>query len=108
MGDAACHVFPAHGSGIGLGLIAGTLLAETVAGADDCGDESTLWNYQYRYQQRYGGTLAAFDAFRRMTTALGSDGVARMVHAGLLNEELTRSGLDQRADRRRGASFRPA
>ena len=96
VGDAACQVFPAHGSGIGLGLIAGTLLAETVADADDCGDESTLWSYQSRYQQRYGGTLAAFDAFRRMTTVLGTDGVARMVHAGLLNEELTRSGLDQR------------
>ena len=32
VGDAACQVFPAHGSGIGMGLIAGRMLADAVAG----------------------------------------------------------------------------
>jgi flavin-dependent dehydrogenase len=96
VGDAACQVFPAHGSGIGLGLIAGRLLADATSDAADCGDEATVWNYQRDYQHNYGGLLAAFDAFRRMSTALGSAGVTRMVSAGLLSEDMTRAGLDQR------------
>lgn len=96
VGDAACQVFPAHGSGIGLGLIAGRLLADAASGAADCGDEATLWAYQRTFQHEYGGLLAAFDAFRRMSTALGSAGVARMVSAGLLSEDMIRAGLDQR------------
>jgi flavin-dependent dehydrogenase len=96
VGDAASQVFPAHGSGIGLGLMAGTMLAEAVADVDDCGDEVALWNYQHRFQQEYGGTLAAYDSLRRMATDLGTVGVARMIRAGLLSAELTRTGLDQR------------
>lgn len=96
VGDAACQVFPAHGSGIGLGLIAGTMLAETVVAADDCGDEATLWGYQHRFQSEFGGTLAAYDCLRRMATELGTDGVGRMIRAGLLNPDLTLTGLDQR------------
>ncbi len=96
VGDAASQVFPAHGSGIGLGLMAGTMLAEAAAGAADCGDEATLWNYQHRFQREYGGTLAAYDSLRRMATELGTEGVTRMIDAGLLSGELTRTGLDQR------------
>lgn len=96
VGDAASQVFPAHGSGIGMGLMAGTTLAEAVAGATDPGDEAVLWRYQAAFQHEHGGLLAAFDAFRRMSTALGSRGVATMVRAGLLTEDMTRAGLDQR------------
>lgn len=96
VGDAACQVFPAHGSGIGLGLIAGRMLADAVADATDPGDERTLWAYQATFQRELGGTLAAFDGFRRMSTALGSSGITTMVGAGLLTESLTRAGLDQR------------
>jgi flavin-dependent dehydrogenase len=96
VGDAACQVFPAHGSGIGMGLMAGTALADAVAGAADPGDEATLWRYQAAFQHEHGGVLAAFDAFRRMSTALGGDGVSRMVRAGLLTERMTIGGLDQR------------
>lgn len=96
VGDAACQVFPGHGSGIGMGLIAGTVLAEAVTGAADPGDEEVLWAYQAAFQRELGGLLAAFDAFRRMNTALGGSGVGRMLRAGLLTEEMTRAGLDQR------------
>ena len=96
VGDAACQVFPAHGSGIGMGLIAGRMLADAVAGASDPGDEQVLWDYQAAFQHEHGGLLAAFDAFRRMSTALGGDGVAQMIRAGLLTEDMTRGGLDQR------------
>lgn len=96
VGDAACQVFPAHGSGIGMGLIAGHLLAESVATADDIGDESTLWRYQHAFMSEFGGLLIAFDAFRRMSTALGAAGVDKLMRADLVNDEMTRAGLDQR------------
>ncbi len=95
VGDAACQVFPAHGSGIGMGLIAGRMLADAVATQSDPGDGQVLWNYQASFQHEHGGALAAFDAFRRMSTALGGEGVGRMIRAGLLTEDMTRGGLDQ-------------
>lgn len=96
VGDAAAQVFPAHGSGIGFGLIAGSLLADAVADNDDPGNGTLLWSYQATFQRRYGGLLAAFDAFRRMSTALGTRGVTRMVRAGLMTEPMARGGLDQK------------
>jgi flavin-dependent dehydrogenase len=96
VGDAACQVFPAHGSGIGIGLIAGRMLADAVRGAADPGAETTLWAYQAAFQRELGGLLAAFDGFRRMSTALGGDGVGRMLSAGLMTEPMVRAGLDQR------------
>lgn len=96
VGDSAGQVFPAHGSGIGLGLMAGRMLADAVKGVGDCGAEGVLWRYQFRFQAEHGGLLAASDAFRRMSVRLGSDGVGRMVGAGLLDEDMARAGLDQR------------
>ena len=95
VGDAACQVFPAHGSGIGLGLIAGRMLAEAVSGAADPGAEATLWSYQAAFQREFGGPLAAFDGFRRMSTALGTRGVGILVGAGLMSEQMAIAGLDQ-------------
>jgi len=95
VGDAACQVFPAHGSGIGVGLVAGRILAEAVGDAADPGDEAALWRYQAAFQHELGGTLAAYDGIRRMSTALGAGGVAAMVDAGLMDESMTRAGLDQ-------------
>lgn len=100
VGDSACQVFPAHGSGIGMGLIAGTMLAEVVGSAaeldEDIGDASVLWRYQHAFMSEFGGLLSSFDAFRRMSTALGSRGVDGLMSAGLVSEDLTRAGLDQR------------
>ncbi len=96
VGDAACQVFPAHGSGIGFGLIAGRVLADAVADADDPGDPAALWGYQAAFQREHGGLLAAHDAFRRMSTSLGTSGVRSMVRAGLLTEHMSTGGLDQR------------
>ena len=97
VGDAACQVFPAHGSGIGVGLLAGTMLAEGVADADDPGDPHVLWSgYQAAFQRRMGGDLAGYDVLRRATTALGEDGVDGLVRSGIMDEHTTRAGLDQR------------
>lgn len=104
VGDAACQVFPAHGSGIGIGLIAGRMLAEAVerdglTRADDDGDpgsEQTLWDYQASFLREHGGTLAAYDALRRLSTRLDSPGVQQMFDAGLFDEATAGAGLDQR------------
>lgn len=103
VGDAACQVFPAHGSGIGIGLIAGRMLAEAVerdgaTHADDDGDpgsEQTLWDYQSAFQREFGGTLAAYDVVRRLSTSTGGRGVQRMFRAGMLGQATTGAGLDQ-------------
>ncbi len=97
VGDAAGQVFPAHGSGIGIGLVAGTMLAEGVASADDPGDPRQLWRgYQAPFQRESGGVLAGYDALRRATTELGGAGVDALVRSGLVDEETTRAGLEQR------------
>lgn len=96
VGDAACQVFPGHGSGIGFGLLAGKVLAEATAGADDPGSEEALWRYQAGYLREFGGTLAAFDAVRRMSTALGPGGVEELYATGVFSEPLVRPGLEQK------------
>ena len=96
VGDAACQVFPAHGSGIGVGMIAGTVLAEQVGACLDPGSTAALWSYQHAYHRELGGTLAAYDAFRRCSSAIGSDGIRRMIVSGLFTPEMAAGGLDQR------------
>lgn len=96
VGDAACQVFPAHGSGVGIGLVAATMLAEAVAADADPGDPHLLWSgYQAPFQHQFGGDLAAFDVFRRGTTALGAAGVDALVRSGIFSESTARAGLDQ-------------
>ena len=97
VGDAASQVFPAHGSGIGVGLIAGVVLAEAIdrTASAEPGDEATLWRYQSAFMRELGGTLAAYDHVRRLSTAVGSSGVATLVRTGLVDAESTAAGLVQ-------------
>jgi flavin-dependent dehydrogenase len=95
VGDAACQMFPAHGSGIGIGLVAGAMLAEATARVDDPGAEGPLWDYQARFQREHGGTLAAFDVVRRLSSRLGTPGVAEMFRSGLVGPDSTLAGLRQ-------------
>lgn len=96
VGDSACQVFCAHGSGIGMGLIAGTMLAEATAGAPDPGSTDALWGYQWRFWRTMGPRLVAYDLFRRMATGLGSDGVRRLFDAGVMAPRSTHAAMDQR------------
>lgn len=96
VGDAACQVMPGHGSGIGLGLIAGKVLAEATATARDPGDADALWRYQSGYLREFGALCGAYDVVRRMSDELGPDGVEELMAAGVLGPSLVRLGLDQR------------
>jgi digeranylgeranylglycerophospholipid reductase len=60
LGDAACHASPISGGGIYNSLIAGNLAALTAIDAlkKQKYDEDTLWDYNIKYQTKYGKELA--------------------------------------------------
>jgi len=90
LGDAACQVFSAHGSGVGIGLIAARMLADALASG--AGPD----RYAVRFHRRWGGLLAGYDVFRRFSQTLTARDVAHLIRAGLLDEEGARAGLSQR------------
>ncbi len=96
VGDAACQVFPAHGSGIGIGMIAGRVLAESLSGGTDPGDLKTLWAYQSGFMREFGGLLAAYEVFRRASQSLEGHQVEALLRSGLVNAAGYRAGLEQR------------
>lgn len=90
VGDAASQVFSAHGSGIAMGLLAGRVLADAL-------DEGRgLAGYERDFQRRFGGLLAAYDAFRRFSQTLAREDIAALMRAGLLDGSLSAAGLAQR------------
>lgn len=96
LGNAACQVFPAHGSGIGAGMIAARQLAETTGAYDDIGSADALWDYQARFLRSHGAVHAAYDVFRRMTQSLSTEEAERLLGSGMLVDAGTRAALDHR------------
>lgn len=90
LGDSACQVYAAHGSGIGTGLIAARVLAEELAAGR--GTRS----YARRWMRTWGWQLASADLVRRFTQNMELEQVARMFDSGLLSEPIARSTLMQR------------
>ncbi len=108
IGDAACQVFPAHGSGIGAGLIAARMLADAVSGFDDPGAGAPLARYEAAFHRETGALLAAYDVFRRLAQSLPPNDVRALLASGLLDEVSTAAALDQRLpipDRARAAKL---
>lgn len=97
LGDAACQVFPAHGSGIAMGLCAARLLAEAVLAvpAGQMGSLESLWVYAATFHRRYGGILAGYDLVRRTVQELDALGSERLLASGLLTPESVTAGLRQ-------------
>lgn len=93
VGDAAGQVLAAHGSGIAAGLLAARLLADTLA--EGRGPEA----YGVRWQRRYGGLFAAYDAFRRFSQGLALEEVEELLDAGLLDEGSAIAALRQELPR---------
>ena len=89
LGDAGCQVFPAHGSGVGAGLVAARLLADTLAGG------GSLRDYEVAWQRRHGGLFAFFDGFRRWSQGVDGGTIGRMMGLGLLDQSSLRAGIDQ-------------
>ncbi len=96
VGDAGCQVFSTHGSGVGNGMIAARILADTVAGAGDPGDPDLLWGYQAAYQRERGAQSAPFDVFRRLSQTWTPDDVEDLLSADVLSPNLWAEGILQR------------
>ncbi len=85
IGNSACQVFPAHGSGVGTSLLAARLLADSVAQHDDPGSHEAVWGYQAAFHRGHGAWHNAYDVIRRMSAELSRAEVQRMVGAGLMS-----------------------
>lgn len=97
LGDAACQVYGAHGSGVGLGMVAARMLADAVCGARDPGDGATLHaRYTARFQRTYGGLLAGADVFRRLSQTLTATDIEALIGSGLLTPAMALAAMDQR------------
>ncbi|MCC6522912.1 MAG: hypothetical protein IT373_09645 [Polyangiaceae bacterium] len=96
VGDAACQAFPAHGSGVGAGLVAARMLADAVVHSPDPGRLEALWRYASRFQRELGGVHAGYDVLRRFTVGLAPEDVRALVDDGVLSPPLVLSGMDQR------------
>ena len=90
VGDAGCQVFPSHGSGIGLGLIAGRELARALE------DGTGVAGYAAGFQRRHGGMLAAHELFRRRIQPFSGADLGRLMGAGLLDGEMSAATMAQR------------
>lgn len=92
VGDAACQVFPAHGSGVGAGMIAARMLAEEFVREP----ERATHRYERAFHRTLGARLAAYDVFRRLSQQLSADEVATLISSGLFNEQNFSAGLAQK------------
>jgi menaquinone-9 beta-reductase len=90
LGDAACQVFAAHGSGIGAGLLGAGVLADTLASGGDAHAYGVGWH------RRFGGLFAGYEVFRRFAQRLTPEAAERLMESGLLDEWGARAGLVQR------------
>lgn len=90
LGDSGCQVFSAHGSGIGVGLLAGRMLAEALA------DGRGLEGYERRFLRGHGGLLAASDVFRRHSEGLTVADLQILMRSGLLDAKASAAAAAQR------------
>jgi menaquinone-9 beta-reductase len=93
LGDAACQVFPAHGSGIAIGMRAARLLADTILTGRD------LWSYAVRFHREHGGLLAAYDIVRRFTQRLSREEAELLFASGLASKRAVAAALLQEVPR---------
>lgn len=90
VGDAACQVFPAHGSGITPQLLAAKMLATHIAGGEG------LEGYEREYQRTWGGLSASYDVFRKFSQHLALEDLAGLMEAGIMTPETSRTAIEQR------------
>ena len=60
-------VVPAHGSGVGSGLIAAKILSEKIISHSDPGSVEATWSYQSAFQKDRGAIHAFYEIFTRMS-----------------------------------------
>ncbi|MHB8895994.1 MAG: NAD(P)/FAD-dependent oxidoreductase, partial [Candidatus Geothermincolia bacterium] len=95
IGDSACQVIPAHGSGTASAIIAGDIAARVVMRAIEAGrfDRASLWPYCHAFQSSRGALLAYYDVMRRHTAGLKVADVDLMIGKGMIGAKEVYSGL---------------
>ncbi|MBU1672110.1 MAG: FAD-binding protein [Actinobacteria bacterium] len=95
LGDSACQVVPAHGSGTASALLAADLAAGTVLEAlrrDEYG-RAVLWEYAHAFMSGRGAVLAYYDVLRLHTDNITVRDLDRLIEKGVLDADLVYSGL---------------
>ncbi len=98
VGEAAFHVNPSHGGGMGPSMIGGASAGEVVVGALEAGDVSRrgLWSHNVRYMEAYGVKQAGLDVFRLFLQGLGDANLNHGMKYRLLTEEdILRASMDE-------------
>jgi len=92
VGDAAAMTIPIIGSGIANSVIAGKILADTVANNGDFSIQN-LWKYQKSYLNARGAGHAGLDAMKELLTGVGAKDMDFMLERGIiLEKDLGRAG----------------
>jgi electron-transferring-flavoprotein dehydrogenase len=83
IGDAAAHVNPISGGGIAGAAYAGQYAGEQAVEAIEDGDvgEASLWRYNERVMEHYGGRYAALDVYNIFSTAYDLDDLLALLGA---------------------------
>jgi len=83
VGDAAAHVNPTTGGGIAGAAYAGQYAAEEAIEALSDGDvtEESVWDYNTRIMDHFGGRYAALDVYNIFTTAYELDDLMALMSA---------------------------
>ncbi len=92
VGDAAGHVNPTTGGGIAGAAYAGQFAAEEVVRAVGEGDvsEASLWRYNERVMEKFGGRYAGLDVYNVLSTAVEVDDLMGLL-AALPGEKIAES-----------------
>jgi len=95
LGDSACQVIPAHGSGTASALIAAGMASRAASRALSAErfDRAALWGYCHEFQSGRGAVLAYYYALRRHSETLSVADIDRLVGKGLLAAKDIASGL---------------
>lgn len=75
IGDAACHVNPIHGGGIGPSMVGGAIAADVISKVleESKPSREELWPINVKYMQSYGAKQAGLDVFRIFLQGLTDD-----------------------------------
>jgi len=89
VGEAACQVIPANGSGAASGMYAGALAAEVAARALKTGEATTaaLWPYAWQYHIGRGRVLATYDMVRLLIERFSRRQMNNFMEHGLMQPE---------------------
>ncbi len=95
IGDVAGQVYAAHGSGIGVHLVAARLLADALASGR--GPAS----YGRRWWRRFAAPMVVSARFARFSRTLSPETIGALIDSGMMSEAMCRATMEQRPPRLR-------